>query len=224
MGNPVSPILANLTLAMAECNVFTTEMITKVKIYRYLDDIVAFVDNSFLDTYPIEFWEKYKNCFYSWMEIYEKSFNKDNKLELIDTGCINTVGDKVSFLDLSLSWEIIDNQKMLIIENYNKPMNKHIYTDPSTFYPSKYIYNWIHGENIRLIRNCDKESDYDRHVNDFIDYLKRRNYSDNIIKKQLAITNYKDKKSWMTKKEKKEENNNYIMIENDENRTIMTEP
>nr|CAG8631241.1 15788_t:CDS:2 [Entrophospora candida] len=52
MGNPVSPILANLTLAMAECNVFTTEMITKIKIYRYLDDIVAFVDNSFLDTYP----------------------------------------------------------------------------------------------------------------------------------------------------------------------------
>jgi hypothetical protein len=102
-------------------------------------------------------------------------------------------------------------------------MNKHIYTNPKTFYPIKYIYNWIHGENVRLIRNCDKRSSYDRHVNDFIEFLKRRDYPLTRINKQISKTNFDDKESWMKKKTKEDNKNNYIIIENDENRNIITD-
>jgi hypothetical protein len=90
-----------------------------------------------------------------------------------------------------------------------------------TYYPAKYIYNWIHGENIHLIHNCDKRINYDRHVNEFIDFL-TRNYSLQKINNQLSITSYNEKKRWMSKKEKKESKNNYVMIKNDENCTIIS--
>jgi hypothetical protein len=215
MGNPVSPVIANLTLAMLEYMILTHYEIRKrMDLYRYLDDVIVFIN------------AKYENAIQIWNH-YFTSFNDAplnygdiSMIELLQTGIeINPgVGEGVTFLDLKLSW---DSNKNLIIENFDKPMNKHIYTDPHTFYPESYIYNWIHGEHIRLIRNCINSDLYNKNVNQFIEFLKRRNYSINKINKQLSITNYDDRNKWMTKKAKEKADCKYILIKNDENRPII---
>lgn len=215
MGNPVSPVIANLTLAMLEFAILTQYNIRFcMDLYRFLDDVIVFVNTSQHDAITI--WKVYIQLFNE----APLGYGDINIIELLQTGIeINPgEGDGVTFLDLKLSW---DSNKNLIIENFDKPMNKHIYTDPNTFYPESYIYNWIHCENVRLIRNCSNSDLYNKNVNQFIEFLKRRNYSINKINKQLSITNYDDRNKWMTKKVKEKSDCKYMLIRNDENRPII---
>ena len=81
----------------------------------------------------------------------------------------------------------------LIVSVYHKPSNLHIYTDPSTFYPMHYVYNWIQGENIRLIRNSSLKVDYKNSLSQFKQFLLRRNYCESIVDRFIALNVHEDR-------------------------------
>jgi hypothetical protein len=78
------------------------------------------------------------------------------------TGEAWKIGESVEYLDLKIKIgrgpDGLDKLKLSI---FDKPTNLHIYTDPSTFFPIHYVYNWIQGENIRFIRNSSDELSYE---------------------------------------------------------------
>jgi len=83
--------------------------------------------------------------------------------------------------------------RVIRFELFDKPTNLHIYTDPSTFYPFHYIYNWIQGENIRLIRNSSTPLDYEKSLNDFKQFLVRRKYGQDLIDRFVALNYFEDR-------------------------------
>jgi hypothetical protein len=102
-------------------------------------------------------------------------------------------GQQAVMLDLVV--RIVDEEYNLRfdIAPFDKPMNKHLYTDPATYFPNKYIFNWINGENQRLIRNSSEESHHRQAKNNFIKYLKQRHYPEHVITKQLQLHHYEER-------------------------------
>jgi len=74
-------------------------------------------------------------------------------------------------------------------------MNCHIYTDPCTFYLWNYIYGWLQGENIRLIRNSTSSNDYLKSVDDFRSWLSNWRYNIDIINSQLSKNSFEDRQA-----------------------------
>src|SRR5829696_7440779 len=97
-------------------------------------------------------------------------------------------GDSIEFLDLKITidWIIEEFKQELTVSVYDKPTNFHIYTDPSIFYLFHYVYRWIQGKNIRLIRNSSTESNYKHSLGLFKKFLLRRNYCGNLIENKIA--------------------------------------
>ena len=108
--------------------------------------------------------------------------------------------DTLPFLDLWVSLIETDNNLMtLSFKPYEKPMNLHLYANPETYYPKKYIFNWISGENIRLIRNSSNVEAYTEAIQAFRDYLERRNYPRDEIQSQLSKRSYGERQSFFEK-------------------------
>ncbi|GBB94531.1 hypothetical protein RclHR1_23730001 [Rhizophagus clarus] len=121
--------------------------------------------------------------------------------------------------------------KVIQFELFDKPTNLHIYTDPSTFYPFSYVYNWIQGENIRLIRNSSSSDDYDRSLREFRKFLVRRKYSEELIDRFVSLNYYGDRnelldgaKPHKTRENKDKDlgNNRYISVRNSGSRPLLT--
>src|SRR6185369_8437205 len=130
MGTSAGPVIANLYLAALEED-FSSKPIFYVPIvyWRYLDDIFVIV-------------EDINDCGLFALN-YEVASDRAIKVTVADKG------DSVDYLDLTI-FKVTDlnHTTRLAVKNYIKPMNRHIYTDPRSFYPYNYIYGWIQGENI----------------------------------------------------------------------------
>src|SRR5581483_3334762 len=168
MGSPLSPVLANLYMAYLESEVLSSSFAENIIYVRYLDDILLMSTNVDI---AYDDWE-------SQMDYHPHIDDMQSVIELISicsldsiqfehTGTASHPGEYVEFLDLKIGFDVYkrDHKKSrpwhrLWLKVYDKPTNLHIYTDPGTFYPIHYVYNWIQGENIRLIRNSSTEQAY----------------------------------------------------------------
>jgi succinate dehydrogenase flavin-adding protein (antitoxin of CptAB toxin-antitoxin module) len=150
------------------------------------------------------------------------------------TGIASETGDSIEFLDLkfTIDWVIEEFRQTLEISVYDKPTNLHIYTDPSTFYPFHYVYGWIQGENIRLIRNSSTEERYKYSLGEFKKFLLRRNYCDRLINNYIALNCFEDRyellnggkphKSRKSLEEKDKSLDRYVSVRNSGMRPVTT--
>jgi hypothetical protein len=105
----------------------------------------------------------------------------------------------VSFLDLFIrKSNRLKTQHKLDYRLYEKPTNLHLYTDPSSYHPSNQMYSWITGENIRLIRNCSTEKDYQLAITSFREHLIARDYGIDEINRYIKY-DYSDRNSVILK-------------------------
>jgi hypothetical protein len=196
MGNPMSPILANLYVVTLER--YTIDIINDIYLpnslsfVRYLDDVLFFTYHDKVTSSMEEsYFEPPEETFVLAMNEYEL-----HKLEYILSPSASRLNESVNYLDLKIQWvrsDDVPNSKKLKFSIFDKPINKHIYTDPSTFYPPNYVYGWIQGENIRYIRNNDDEQTYNYMLKEFINFLRRRAYPEKIIQQKISLNNYNDR-------------------------------
>src|SRR5579864_3138034 len=154
------------------------------------------------------------------------------KCDLTATACKQ--GEHVEFLDLKIGIGYDQNKlrnKFITTSLFDKPTNLHIYTDPSTFYPFHYIYNWIQGENIRLIRNSSTQEDYHKCLSDFTHFLSRRGYHNDLINRfvrknyyedRVALLNLKKPHKQREPKDRETKNVLQIQVRNSGSRPMMT--
>ncbi|CAG8776349.1 10340_t:CDS:1, partial [Rhizophagus irregularis] len=158
----------------------------------------------------------------------------DDSVTFERTRTAHNPGQYVEYLDLKLEIALdnrMERNKVLRLSVYDKPTNLHIYTDPSTFYPFHYVYNWIQGENIRLIRNSSSPAAYERSLYDFKKFLLRRKYSQDLIERFCSLNYYGNRnellvgaKPHKTRKNARDElgNNSYIAVRNSGSRPLLT--
>lgn len=179
MGISVAPTFVNITMAMIEKNKFPLHKELSLYI-RLLDDVLWIAER--------EDEHKVLNFF--------KDFNK----HLTWT---HESGPTVVFLDLNVTLGIsLEKHRKVDYSNYSKPMNPHLYTNPSSHQPEEYKFGWITGEQIRLIRTCSSQNDYIKSLAEFIENLKARDFSDIKIKERL-IYEYSHRHFFMQKKKGK---------------------
>jgi hypothetical protein len=232
MGSPLSPVLANLYMAALEESMLNNESYTDIKYFRYLDDLLLVhinqvsVNNELDHNTIVE-----KMNYMALVKLFRKS---ENTIVCERTHLAHTVGQYVEYLDLKIWINHNNNQfrrASIGMSLYDKPSNLHIYTDPSTFYPFHYVYNWIQGENIRLIRNSSRREDYNDSLKDFTIFLSRRGYSEKLVSKFIA-KNYFEDRAALLRGEKphklregldnKDLNNRQLMVQNSGIRPLMT--
>ena len=195
MGSPLSPVLANLYMAALEETVLHAPLYRDVLYLRYLDDILMIS----MDTdVPYDTEEDHPMIDVMETLIESISIASLGDLQFEPTGCASFDEQLVEFLDLEISIQKETSaggrvSQSLQLNVYDKPTNLHIYTDPSTFYPFHYVYNWIQGENIRLIRNSSTELGYKRSLDRFRQFLFRRNYCESLVERFVNLNTFEDR-------------------------------
>ena len=232
MGSPLSPVLANLYMVQLEDTVIPAMRSKNIHYYRYLDDVLFFHSsfNAPIISDALKFRMEERMAHFCGM----LTQFSDDSVKFERTGTAHNPGQFVEYLDLKLEIGLdnrMERNKVLHLSVYDKPTNLHIYTDPSTFYPFHYVYNWIQGENIRLIRNSSSPAAYERSLYDFKKFLLRRNYSQDLIERFCLLNYYGDRnellvgaKPHKTRKNAREEkgNNSYIAVRNSGSRPLLT--
>jgi hypothetical protein len=232
MGSPLSPVLANLYLAAVEDSGVDDFGILGLSYYRYLDDVLI------IHSADAKFISRGNNrpTIVFMMEDLIKTITESSgdSMKFERTGVASKVGEYVEYLDLKV--KIGENARayrprVIQFELFDKPTNKHIYTDPSTFYPYHYIYNWIQGENIRLIRNSSQPEDYEKALKDFKQFLIRRKYSKPLIDRFVELNPFEDRDELLrhekphalrNKKDKEQGNIQYLAVRNSGSRPLVT--
>jgi len=215
MGSPMSPVVANLYLAALEYK--ASKSFEGVTIHRYLDDVLLLVDTSISKTYELNYLPKAL-----FNEI--NQYAKPSKFEIT----ITQIGWPINFLDLIIDRKFEEVRSdglkyyQVTFNSFDKPGNLHLYTNPSTFYPRNYVWNWIQGENIRLIRNNSEFSNYSQALNDFIHFLTRRQYPPTIIQKQIAKTKFEERERLLEPVQRKPRSGHLIKVANTASRPIVT--
>ena len=215
MGSPVAPVVANLYLAALEYKV--TKSFSGMSIFRYLDDVLLLVNTSILKTYELNFLPK---ALFNEINLHAKP----SKFEIT----ITEIGWPINFLDLVIDRKFeevrADGLKyyQITFNSFDKPGNLHLYTNPSTFYPRNYVWNWIQGENVRLIRNNSEFSNYSKALNEFIHFLTRRQYPPTIIQRQIAKTKYEERERLLEPVQRKPRSGRLIKVANTASRPIVT--
>ncbi|CAG8601609.1 11703_t:CDS:2, partial [Diversispora eburnea] len=213
MGSPLSPVVANLFMIAREYVTFNNFEVTlrsysgmTINYFRYLDDVFIISvppshkkDN---DEYNkrVDLFYKTPGCTFL-NNIEENNSDLTNTNIKFEGGPVISEFDVgINFLDLNIKWVPVkgSKRKTLKFSLYDKPMNKHIYTDPQTFYPPKYIFNWIQGENIRLIRNNDDYKTFLNALQSFKYFLSRRSYPNDRINEKLLLNDYRDRSDLLT--------------------------
>lgn len=237
MGSPLSPVLANLYMAALEENILFQKVFRDVIYVRFLDDVLMWsIDNeveyddwtSDMGIHPAQ----------ELMELIVDlvSFESAQSLKFETTGSAQHVEELVEFLDLEFwiaGWTENEYGRFQCLETkvYDKPTNLHIYTDPSTFYPIHYVYNWVQGENIRLIRNSSTEEAYKHSVNKFREFLFRRNYCENKVNSFIALNYFEDRPDLLQGRKPHKlrkglgndiNNNRSVIVANDGSRPLIT--
>ncbi|GES84136.1 reverse transcriptase (RNA-dependent DNA polymerase) domain-containing protein [Rhizophagus clarus] len=236
MGSPLSPVIANLFMAGVEDKAtkalesYYETVSTTLAYYRYLDDIIIIatshtvrIDDS-EGCSPLEEDAGALLCEIS-KAVVESSIAFDY------TGDAWRNGESVEYLDLRLMVNSRNGKKWLTTSVFDKPTNLHIYTDPSTWYPMSYVYNWIQGENIRYIRNSSSPQVYRESLDLFKEFLFRRNFLDRKIEAQLQLNSWADRQALLRGekphkdrkgKGKDTRQNTYVLIDNSGCRDVIT--
>lgn len=178
MGTPFAPSFANIFVAHYEKIWMEHHKFSFPKIYvRYLDDIFSIWK-------PLSA-EKGNDDI---ADFIENVFNKRTP-SLKFTYDIHD--QEANFLDLTFSkgkrWR---QTGTLDIKLYEKPTNFHLYTHPSSDYPYRYTHSWIHGENIRIMRNNTSRNQYDQDITAFRSFLITRGYDPLKVEEELSKTSY----------------------------------
>ncbi|CAB5381736.1 unnamed protein product, partial [Rhizophagus irregularis] len=235
MGSPLSPVLANLYMVQLEDVCISSMRQKGIFYYRYLDDVLFFYSSLYA---PMEN-DRAKFRMAERMAHFCKLLTtfSDDSITFERTGEAHNPGQYVDYLDLKLEISLdnrMERNKVLRLSVYDKPTNLHIYTDPSTFYPFHYIYNWIQGENIRLIRNSSTSTAYDQSLLDFKKFLHRRAYGQDLVEKFCSLNYYGDRcelldgaKPHKTRNNARDINqdnhrNRYITVRNNGSRPLLT--
>jgi len=194
MGTPCAPNGANLFLIYNEILMMKKQKFPQYY-FRYLDDI-----------------------FIVWLD------SKNELQELINT--FNRLSDSIhltykygheaTFMDLKINYVNENTKYKLKLSTFSKPENRFIYTDPDSYYPKNYKYNWIQGEHIRHIRNNSTYDDYTQCIKDFVEHLLCRKYDRAIIKDQLTKNNYSQRLTLLVKKTNSQilENKRKVFVKN----------
>jgi len=213
MGSPVAPVVANLFLAGAEYNVFQhglfkhTDIESSFTYRRYLDDI-------FITTQRMDKVHTFLNIVSGVCQPSVITFSDTNPEDR----------SKTVYLDLNI--EVVDHgrlAKRLKFSPYDKPQNKHIYTNPNTFYPFRYIYNWLEGESIRLIRNSSNEKDFIFALDSFKRNLLTRDYNVDKVEYFISKRPYSDRPHLLKNIQRDDDNKSMrIFVKNMPHRPIIT--
>ena len=166
MGTSCAPAFANLFLAFYETKWKTAPEWNPLTYHRYLDDVfMALPDDKAGNKSLINF-------------INRTTPSIKFKVELNN--------HQVPFLDLNIykgkKWNA---QSTLEHRLYEKPTNRHLYTNARTYAPSDWKFSWITGENIRLIRNSTTKEAYLESLTAFKKNLLKRQYPMQIIERRL---------------------------------------
>jgi hypothetical protein len=197
MGTPMAPTVANLFMADIESQYFDQEVYSQFmsNFFRYIDD-------------GMMIWQ--------WDEYLAKAFLFALGHETPSIKLTSAKGMRLPYLDLwvSLVPSGVGDKLKIHLEPYEKPMNLHIYSDPESYYPHKYIFNWIGGENIRLIRNSSNHVVHDEAINRFREYLTRRNYPKDEVQAQLVKKSWLDRDNLLKEKKKEDDENPFAITRN----------
>lgn len=99
------------------------------------------------------------------------------------------IGNEIPFLDLKISLgKTYKRHFQLDYTLYEKPTNNHQYTDTSSNYPDKYKFGWIYGENVRILRNCKDEREFNIQIEEFKKNLKRNQYPQAVIDRYCNLS------------------------------------
>lgn len=190
MGSPIAPSFANLVLIYLE----RFKILSDVCIFTYF----RFIDDTFvlLEEKNLEY---VQGVFQKLNKHLKWTFVKGKSVPILDL--LVKIDDRVKYVD------------KVSYETYDKSTNLHIYTDPTSHQPEKYTFNWINGENIRLIRTNSSLKTYNIHLTRFKQYLLDRNYPIDIINKQLFY-DYDDRQRLLIKHNPKQIKNIILPIEN----------
>jgi hypothetical protein len=200
MGSPLSPVMANLYMAALEVKAtqavssYYTAHGSQLIYRRYLDDVLMIVcsDTVRIDDSegctPLE-----EDASVLLIEVMRAAVKSSITFDY--TGQAWRNGESIEFLDLRLLVYNRNGKKWIGTSVFDKPTNLHIYTDPSTWYPISYVYNWIQGENIRFIRNSSTIEVYNDSLTLFRDFLYRRNFMDRKIQSQLQLNSWADRQA-----------------------------
>ena len=178
MGTNCAPAYANLFLAFHEEKWMRSSIWNPSFYNRFIDDIVAIVPDCKMKQ------KELINMMNSTTKSLKFTFELNDK--------------EIPFLDLKIfkgtEWV---NKNELSHKLYDKPINKHIYTCPSSYAPYSWKFSWITGENIRMLRNSSTKQDFDESINSFIKYLQVRNYPMKIINKMIKYS-FEDRNIFLT--------------------------
>ncbi|CAB4445838.1 unnamed protein product [Rhizophagus irregularis] len=192
MGSPLSPVVANLYMASLEQDITFGDFLTRRFIYRrYLDDVFVFynTDYSGADLEVVHPGLKVATEYLRTISLRATSSN----INFLLTKSASKIGERIEYLDLDIMIVKRNMHKALAFSVFDKPSNLHIYTDPTTFYPFHYVYGWIQGENIRLIRNSSSDNAYKHSLDLFKQFLFRRSYLADTIERYISYNLYEDR-------------------------------
>lgn len=192
MGSPLSPVVANLYMASLEQDITFGDFLTRRFIYRrYLDDVFVFynTDYSNADLEVVHPGLKVATEYLRTISLRATS----STINFALTKSASKIGERIEYLDLDIMIVRKGMHKVLAFSVFDKPSNLHIYTDPTTFYPFHYVYGWIQGENIRLIRNSSSENAYKHSLDLFKQFLFRRSYLADTIERFISYNLYEDR-------------------------------
>src|SRR5690349_6797230 len=172
MGTPMAPTYASLFMCEYESHYFSGIATSlEGQIWKHIGPMLEKYYFRYIDD-GIMIWPWGEELAYEFLQHFQQG---SSSISL--THEIAYVGQRLPFLDLYVSLvPVSDGSLRVFVEPYDKPMNLHIYANPETYYPNKYIFNWIGGEHIRLIRNSGNPEVYFKAIKEFRDYLLRRNY------------------------------------------------
>jgi hypothetical protein len=237
MGSPLSPALANLTMAAFEWAMFChckaiNQDVSYLTYHRFLDDILITAEYD-VRANPDEFVHHGHHMATLLLSIISKEYAVESVINFDQTGQAWRQGECVEYLDLKITiGRDVEGFDKLKLSVFDKPTNLHIYTDPSTFFPLHYVYNWIQGENIRFIRNSSDIESYEAQLRRFKSFLFRRSYLKEKIEEQLSLNWYDDRSALLKgdkphkdRKGKNLDNNRqnvHVLIENSGARNVIT--
>jgi hypothetical protein len=203
MGSPCAPTVADLAMAIFVDLPFSDGMensllshgLIVLEYLRFRDDLLLVVDVSYVSYVPdrVEF-AGVTLCRYL-NSLAPHSFTLEAPV----------AGRHVTFCDLSVHLEAPVPEAAptafggltIRFSPFEKPMNLHLYACPDSYYPDSYKFNWISGENIRLIRNSSSRAVYEDAVKSFKSFLLRRQFPESRVLSQLSKVAYSDRQRYL---------------------------
>jgi hypothetical protein len=184
MGTPTAPTYADIIVYMSERNFIKKSFTSGVLVFykRYLDDIVAYVDNKYVEEFQLNM----------------------NKIDSTGKLRFEFQSDKVEipFLDLVLfKGERFNKENLFDIRIYQKKMNLYLYIPFNSFHTISAKKSFILTELIRYIRNNSNELFFNKLKILFFQRLKDRGYPNLFLSEVFNNIFYEDRKYFLMTKE-----------------------